>query len=41
VTAQHSQNHAAATPLAAGTAGANPNGGSAWKTLGRIDMLRR
>ena len=32
VTAQRSQNHAAA---------ANTNGGSAWKTLGRIDMLRR
>jgi acetyl-CoA carboxylase biotin carboxylase subunit len=37
-----SQNHAAATAsTAAGAAGVNTNGGSAWKTLGRIDMLRR
>jgi acetyl/propionyl-CoA carboxylase alpha subunit len=42
VTAQRSQNHvAAAVPAAPGAAGLNSNGGSAWKTLGRIDMLRR
>ena len=41
VTAQRSQNHAAAAPSTPVTAGASANGGSAWKTLGRIDMLRR
>lgn len=41
VTAQRSQNHAAASPPASGIASASANGGSAWKTLGRIDMLRR
>jgi acetyl-CoA carboxylase biotin carboxylase subunit len=42
VTAQRSQNHvAAAVPATPGAAGLNSNGGSAWKTLGRIDMLRR
>jgi len=42
VTAQRGQNHVNATaPAAPGVVAANPNGGSAWKTLGRIDMLRR
>jgi len=42
VTAQRGQNHTnAAAPAAPGAVAANPNGGSAWKTLGRIDMLRR
>ena len=40
VTAQRGQNHAAAAP-APGSGAVNANGGSAWKTLGRIDMLRR
>jgi acetyl/propionyl-CoA carboxylase alpha subunit len=40
LTAQRSQNHAAAAP---GTTAltAHSGGVSAWKTLGRIDMLRR
>jgi acetyl/propionyl-CoA carboxylase alpha subunit len=41
VTAQRSQNHAPLGPSTSATAGGNANGGSAWKTLGRIDMLRR
>jgi acetyl/propionyl-CoA carboxylase alpha subunit len=41
VTALHNQNHTVAAPSASATARAGANGGSAWKTLGRIDMLRR
>jgi acetyl/propionyl-CoA carboxylase alpha subunit len=41
VTAQHNQNHTVAAPSTSATARAGANGGSAWKTLGRIDMLRR
>jgi acetyl-CoA carboxylase biotin carboxylase subunit len=41
VTAQHNQNHTVAAPSTSATARAGANGGSAWRTLGRIDMLRR
>jgi acetyl-CoA carboxylase biotin carboxylase subunit len=42
VSAQRSQNHASASPpTGPGAASINTGGGSAWKTLGRIDMLRR
>ena len=40
VTAQRNQNHTAAAPGAT-TAGANAGSASAWKTLGRLEMLRR
>ncbi len=39
-TAHHAQNHTAAGPNSTAAA-ANTSGVSAWKTLGRIDMLRR
>ncbi len=41
VTAHRSQNHAATSLPDSGSAGVSANGVSAWKTLGRIDMLRR
>jgi acetyl/propionyl-CoA carboxylase alpha subunit len=41
VTALHNQNHTVAAPSASATARAGANSGSAWKTLSRIDMLRR
>src|SRR5260221_700624 len=42
VTAHRSQNnHADAATTAPVASSANPNGGSNWKTLGRLDMLRR
>ncbi len=40
VTAQRNQNHTPAAPGAT-TAGANAGGASAWKTLGRLEILRR
>ena len=40
VTAQRSQNHTAAAPGTTAVA-ANAGSASAWKTLGRLDMLRR
>jgi acetyl-CoA carboxylase biotin carboxylase subunit len=42
VTAHRSQNnHADGATTAPVASSANPNGGSNWKTLGRLDMLRR
>jgi len=40
VTAQRGQNHAAAAP-ATSVVAANADSVSVWKTLGRLDMLRR